>query len=68
MLSLNGQNVLTFHITKHGRDKRVRHHTARRVLKLRVQERPQIWRVAANILNKQSRTANKRRSFSLGFG
>jgi hypothetical protein len=28
----------------------------------------QIWRVAANILNKQSRTADKGWSFSLGVG
>jgi hypothetical protein len=28
----------------------------------------QIWRVAANILNKQSRTADKGWSSSLGFG
>jgi hypothetical protein len=28
----------------------------------------QFWRVAANILNKQSRTADKRWSFSLGLG
>jgi hypothetical protein len=28
----------------------------------------QIWRVAANILNKQSRTADNERSSSLGFG
>jgi len=33
--------------------------TARRVLKLRIEERPPIWRVAANILNKQSRTADE---------
>ena len=30
-----------------------------RVLRLRMEERPPIWRVAANILNKQSRTADK---------
>jgi hypothetical protein len=28
----------------------------------------QLWRVAANILNKQSRTADKGWSFSLGVG
>jgi hypothetical protein len=28
----------------------------------------QIWRVAANILNKQSRTADSERSYSLGVG
>jgi len=31
-----------------------------------VEERPPIWRVAANILNKQSRTADKEWSSSLG--
>jgi len=40
-----------------GRDKWVPVTTARRVLKLRMEERPPIWRVATNILNKQSRTA-----------
>jgi hypothetical protein len=33
-----------------------------------MEERPRIWRVAGNILNKQSRTAYKERSRSLGFG
>ena len=40
--------------------------TAWRVLRLRMEERPPIWRVAANILNKQSRTADKGRSSGLG--
>ena len=31
----------------------------RRVLRLWMDERPPIWRVPANILNKQSRTADK---------
>ena len=31
-------------------------------------ERPPIWRAVANILNKQSRTADKGRFFSLGVG
>jgi hypothetical protein len=31
-----------------------------------MEERPPIWRVAANILNKQSQPADKRRSSSLG--
>jgi hypothetical protein len=39
-----------------------------RVLRLRMEERPQIWRVAANILNKQSRTAETVWSSSLGLG
>jgi len=42
--------------------------TACRVLKLRLEERPPIWRVAASILNKQSRTADKGWSSNLGVG
>jgi hypothetical protein len=42
--------------------------TAWRVLRLRMEERPPIWRIAANILNKQSRTADKGWSSSLGLG
>ena len=42
--------------------------TAWHVLRLRMEERPPIWRVAANILNKQSRTAGKQRSSSFGVG
>jgi hypothetical protein len=37
-----------------------------RVLRLRMEERPPIERVAANIFNKQSRTADKGWSFSFG--
>jgi len=37
-----------------------------RVLRLRIEERPPIRRVAANILNKQSRTADEGWSSSLG--
>jgi hypothetical protein len=40
--------------------------TAWRVLKLRMEERPPIWRVATNILNKQSRTVDKVWFSSLG--
>jgi hypothetical protein len=40
--------------------------TAWRVLRLRMEERPPIWRVAANIWNKQFRTADKGWSSSLG--
>ena len=36
------------------------------VLRLRMEERPPVRRAAANILNKQSRTADKRWSSSLG--
>jgi len=42
--------------------------TAWRVLGLRMEERPPIWRVAANILNKQSRTAEKRGLPAWGLG
>jgi hypothetical protein len=42
--------------------------TALRVLRLRMEERFPIWRVAANILNKQSRTADKGWSSSLRGG
>jgi len=33
-----------------------------------MEERPPVWSVAGNILNKQSLTADKRLSSSLGFG
>jgi hypothetical protein len=39
-----------------------------RVLSLRMEERQSIWKVAANILNKQPLTAEKRWSSSLGVG
>jgi hypothetical protein len=42
--------------------------TAFRVLRLRIEERPAIWRVGANILNKQSRTADKGCFSSLSVG
>ena len=50
------------------RDKWVLVTTAWRVFRLRMEEQPQTWRVAANILNKQSRTAYKGWSSSLRFG
>jgi hypothetical protein len=37
-----------------------------RVLRLRMEERPPIWRGSANILKKQTRTADKGWSFSWG--
>jgi hypothetical protein len=43
-------------------------HHVRRVLKMRMVERPPVWRVAGNILNKQSRTADTGCSSNLGFG
>ena len=42
--------------------------TAWRVLSLRMEEEPPIWSLTANILNKQSRTAEKVWSSSLGVG
>jgi hypothetical protein len=42
--------------------------TAWHVLGLRMEKQPPIWRIAANILNKQSRTADKGWSSSLGVG
>ena len=42
--------------------------TAWRVLRLRIEERPPIWRVAVNKLNKQPRTADEGWSSRLGVG
>jgi hypothetical protein len=42
--------------------------TAWRVLRLRMEEQPLIWRVTANTLNKQSRTADNGWSSSLVVG
>jgi hypothetical protein len=42
--------------------------TAWRVLRFRMEDRLQIWRLAANILNKQSQTDNKGWPSSLGLG
>jgi hypothetical protein len=42
--------------------------TAWHVLSLRMEESPPVWRVAANKLNKQSRTADEGWSSSLGVG
>jgi hypothetical protein len=42
--------------------------TAWRVLRLRMEKRPPVWRVAANIVNKRSRKADKGWSSSLGVG
>jgi hypothetical protein len=49
-------------------DKWVPVNTARRVTWLRMEERPPIWRVASNILVKQSQVADMAWSSSLGFG
>ena len=50
----------------HVRDKWVRGTTAWCVLGLRTEDLPPIWKVAANILNKQSWTADKDWSSSFG--
>jgi len=42
--------------------------TAWRFLKLRMEERPPVWRVAVNKLNKQPRTDDEGWSSSLGVG
>jgi hypothetical protein len=54
--------------TEGTRDKWVPVTKAWRVLRLRMEERPPVWRVAANILNKQSRIADKGWSSNLGVG
>jgi hypothetical protein len=46
----------------------VRVTTALLVLMLRMEERPPVWKVAANMLNKQSQTADKEWSYSLVVG
>ena len=42
--------------------------TSWRVLRLQMEEQPPIWRVAANKLNKQSRTADKEGPPAWGLG
>ena len=42
--------------------------TAWLILRLRMEERPPIWRVAANILNELSRTADKGSPPAWGLG
>ena len=65
-LTLNG--VLEDFVEEGDRDMWVRVATAWRVFRLRVEERPAVWRVAANILNMQARSADNGWSSSLGFG
>ena len=50
------------------RDKWVPVTTAWRVLRLQMEEQPPVWRAAANILNKQSRTVDKGWSWSSSLG
>ena len=49
-------------------DKWVPVNTVWRVRCLRLEERPPVWKVTANTLNKQSRTADKGSSSNLGVG
>jgi len=51
-----------------GYDKWVAVSAAWCILRLRMEERILMWRVDANVLNKESRKADKKRSSSLGFG
>jgi len=67
-INLNYIAQLTCWVFKIPCDKWVPVTTAWRVLRLRMEERPPTWRVAANILNKQSRTADKGWSSSLTVG
>ena len=53
---------------QYNQDKWVPVTTAWHILGLRIVERPPIWKVAVNILNKQSRTADKGWYSSLGVG
>ena len=56
------------HTVRICRDKLVPVNKAQRVLRLRMVKWPPIWKVAVNILSKQSGTADKGRPFSLGIG
>ena len=60
--------VISCNRVSQSRDKWLPVTTAWRVFRLRMKERPPVWRVAANILNKQSRTADKGWCSSLGVG
>jgi hypothetical protein len=62
------KELFMFCVTLRPCDKWVHVTTAWRVLRLRMEERPPIWSVAGNILNKQSLTADKRLSSSLWVG
>ena len=68
-MGLGCMNIMNFVLCFNtSRDKWVPVTKALRVLRLPIEERPPIWRVAANILNKQSRTADEGWSSSLGVG
>ena len=66
--ALGSRQSLKAATTNISRDKWLPVTTAGRVLRLRMEERPPAWRIAVNILNKQSRTANNGWSSSLGVG
>jgi hypothetical protein len=53
---------------QYSQDKWVPVTTVWHVLRLGIEKQPPIWRVAVNILNKQSRTADKVYYSSLGVG
>jgi len=53
-------------VTELTHDKWIPVSTAWRILRLQMEEHPPIWRVAANILSRQSLTADKGWSSSLG--
>ena len=61
-------STFLFHVILTTRDQWVPVTMAWHVLRLRMEERPPVWRVAANILNKQSRTADERWYSSLRVG
>jgi hypothetical protein len=65
ILTLSKLRLINWH---YGRVKWVPVTMSWRVLSLRMEERPAIWRVAANTLNKQSLTGDKVWSCSLGVG
>ena len=60
--------LLLFIRGKNYRDKRGPVTMAWHILRLQMEERPPIWSVAANIMNKLSQTADKGRSSRLGVG
>jgi len=67
-IMLSSFSCISLDYNVQSRDEWVPVTTTWRVLRLRMEERPPIWRVAANILNKQSRTADEEWSSSLGVG
>jgi len=66
--SIHAYVQISYYTAIHPCDKLVPVTMAWRVLRLRMEERSPIWRVAVNKLNKQLRTADKGWSSSLGVG